>query len=131
MRRKNFLEDYLNILFSQSTKPQSAADIILNLKKKQVKYHRSTFFRTINRLKEKGLIKELIINNEKKFYESTSIPHHHHLICYQCKNVIDFGLDRNEKFISNLAKVIEKKYRFEIRDHSLEFYGLCKNCQKI
>ncbi len=130
MRKKNFLEDYLSILFYQSSNPQSVADIVSQLKKKHINYHRSTLFRAINRLKEKGLIKELIINNEKKFYESATIPHHHHLICYQCKKIVDVDLDQKEKFIFNLSKLIQEKYCFRIKDHLLEFYGLCKNCQK-
>jgi Fur family transcriptional regulator, ferric uptake regulator len=51
--------------------------------------------------------------------------HHHHIICQQCRRVIEFedcGLDQ-------LVQTLEEKYGFVIDGHLLEFFGICADCQ--
>jgi Fur family transcriptional regulator, ferric uptake regulator len=51
--------------------------------------------------------------------------HHHHMICQQCRRVIEFedcGLDQ-------LVKTLEEKYQFVVEGHLLEFFGICADCQ--
>jgi Fur family ferric uptake transcriptional regulator len=32
--------------------------------------------------------------------------------------------------LNELEELIEKEYNFEIHNHSLKFYGLCKDCKE-
>ena len=51
---------------------------------------------------------------------------HHHLICTQCRNVIEF----EEDMLDVLEKDIFNKCKFMIKDHQVKFFGLCEECQK-
>jgi Fe2+ or Zn2+ uptake regulation protein len=41
--------------------------------------------------------------------------------------VEDVGLAND---LNAIEKKISREYRFKILNHALEFYGLCKNCQR-
>jgi Fur family transcriptional regulator, ferric uptake regulator len=67
------------------------------------------------------------------FIESSMTPtyvllpdgHHHHIICTNCNQVIEFencGLNK-------LAQELERSLNVQLSGHLLEFYGLCANCK--
>lgn len=85
---------------------------------------RVTVFRILNAFVEKGLIRKLEFGEGKARYELNT-GEHHHLICQQCGNVEDIS-DCN---IASLEKDIQKKKGFLVKNHSLEFFGLCRDCQ--
>lgn len=51
--------------------------------------------------------------------------HHHHLVCQDCGDVQDVVVPEEEKVVQRLAK----RYRFAVRSHSFELFGLCRSCQ--
>jgi len=51
--------------------------------------------------------------------------HHHHLICLECDKVEDVELAND---LNEIEKRILQKNGFKIINHTLEFYGLCKQC---
>ena len=51
--------------------------------------------------------------------------HHHHLICTQCGKVEEFDDD----LLENLEHDIEQKTGFQVVDHQVKFFGICKECQ--
>ena len=75
---------------------------------------------------QKGLTKQIQLNEGKFRYELTSKPDHHHLICQKCGTIEDIS----DCAVGDLEKDIEKKKNFKIVSHSLEFYGMCKDCQQ-
>ena len=60
-------------------KPQhlSAEQIIDTLQAKQSCVSKATVYNTLNLFSDRGLIKELTVDPERKFYDSTTHPHHH------------------------------------------------------
>jgi len=75
---------------------------------------------------EKGLLKPIQLNEGKYRYELASISDHHHLVCESCGNIEDIS----DCSIDLLEKDIETKKEFKVTSHSLEFFGICANCQK-
>jgi Fur family ferric uptake transcriptional regulator len=59
-------------------------------------------------------------------YYEISKDHHHHLVCLKCKNIdmVEIG-----NHLKKQEKEIAKKNKFNIINHSLEFYGYCHKCQ--
>jgi len=57
---------------------------------------------------------------------------HIHLICKNCNCVIEHvDLDEEEKqLINNMSSKLKNKYRFDIENNILNFYGLCKDCRE-
>lgn len=113
-------------LLETSDKPLDVAAMIAYLAEKNIAADHATVFRIINLFTEKGLTKQIQLNEGKFRYELTNKADHHHLVCENCGDIEDIS-DCN---ISALEKEIEKKKQFKVKNHSLEFYGICQNCQQ-
>jgi len=61
------------------TKPQhlSAEQIIERLREENSTVSKATVYNTLNLFTERGLIKECLVDPERRFYDSTTEPHHH------------------------------------------------------
>lgn len=55
----------------------SAEQIIDTLRARDSGVSKATVYNTLNLLSERGLVKELLVDPERKFYDSTTRPHHH------------------------------------------------------
>ena len=85
-----------------------------------------TIYRTLEILAQLGLICELHAGGSCHSYTISASGHHHHLICSNCGRVIDFiGYD-----LSELEQKLSLETGFEVKDHLLEFIGLCQVCQE-
>ena len=60
-------------------KPQhlSAEQIIEKLRSHSSTVSKATVYNTLNLFGEKGLVKELVIDSERRFYDSSTHAHHH------------------------------------------------------
>jgi len=86
----------------------------------------ATIYRTLEILAQLELICELHAGGSCRSYTIGAPEHHHHLICSNCGEVIDFsGYD-----ISPLEERLCRETGFEIEGHLLEFIGRCQNCQQ-
>jgi Fur family transcriptional regulator, ferric uptake regulator len=94
--------------------------------KRGIKTDPATVFRILNVLTEKGFTIPVQFQEDKMRYELANRKHHHHLVCENCGKIEDVS----GHFISGLEKEIQTKKRFLIKRHSLEFFGLCLDCQK-
>jgi Fur family iron response transcriptional regulator len=55
----------------------SADDIIDRLRQQKKAVSKATVYNTLNLFAERGLVKEVTVDPERKFYDSTTHPHHH------------------------------------------------------
>lgn len=55
----------------------SAEQIIERLKQAGSGVSKATVYNTLNLFGERGLVRELMVDPERKFYDSTTRPHHH------------------------------------------------------
>ena len=101
------------------------------------KVAKSTLYRVLNDLKKINIINEFISPDNNTVIELSleDDPHHHHLFCSDCGEVIDIELSKNfEKLLTKEIKRVEKKFNFVIEDHRVEMFGqctdLCQNCIK-
>lgn len=88
----------------------------------------ATVYRTIILLEELGVVCKLELNDGCSRYELVrrSEGHrHHHLICNECKSVIEV----QEDLLDELEEEVERSHGFKILDHSVKFFGICRNCQ--
>lgn len=109
-----------------SGQPISAPDLLESVNSSNEGVNKTTIYRELDFLQSKDLISEVEFGDGKKRYELND-GHHHHLICLNCKKIEDIDLKTD---LSEEEKNIEKKTGFKIQIHSLEFFGLCKSCQK-
>ena len=106
--------------------PVDVSSMTHYLVEKGITTDQATVFRIINIFTQKGLTRQLHFNEGKFRYELSSKPEHHHLVCKHCgeiQDVLKCGIEE-------LEKTIEEKTQFKIYSHSLEFFGICSQCQK-
>lgn len=114
-------------LLVNSAEPLSAIDIIESFKQKNNPVNKTTVYRELDTLMTANLVKEIDFGEGKKRYELDTNKHHHHLVCLNCKKSEDVELQAD---LDKEEQRVEKETGFEIKSHSLEFFGLCKNCQQ-
>lgn len=114
-------------LLERTHEPLSASEIFAKLQQDQVAIDLVTVYRTVNVLKELGLVLQVDLFQEGQFrYElKEGRKHHHHIRCQICGKIVDLLLCPLKK----LTKLIEEQTQFVVDDHTLEFTGFCPQCQ--
>lgn len=116
--------ELVKILLASDT-PLTIIDLINKLKDKNLSPNKTTVYREIEFLKDLEVLEEVDFGEGKKRYE-ISDSHHHHVICVNCKTIKDVSMDKDADL---MGKKIMEKMGFKPIGHSLEFFGLCQNCQ--
>ncbi len=93
-------------------------------KKIYPKLSRATVYRTIEILIGLNLIRSIYMNDPTQRFMSAA-GGHHHLVCTTCDAVFEF----DHCTVDQLAQELSKQFNFQIRNHLLEFQGMCKSCQ--
>jgi len=86
-----------------------------------------TVYKTITMLKDMGEVLELGFSNDSNRYDGNKPYPHPHLICIQCKKIIDPEIDA----LVELPEEVSKKTGYQIVTHRLDFYGVCPQCQEL
>ena len=84
----------------------------------------STVYRTLELLKQLGLVAETDLGGGRVSYHPAAKGHHHHLICQQCGAVIDV----DETILARLQDVLLQRYRFHAQLTHLAIRGICEKC---
>lgn len=111
----------LNYLRDNRMHP-SAEDIYKAVKKQYPTMSFATVYNTLEALRDKGNVRELKIDPNKKRYD-TDITPHHHIICNKCNSILDVFMD----FEVNLPEDIAGG--FNIIGKNIEFLGTCPKCR--
>ncbi|MBN1224720.1 MAG: transcriptional repressor [Candidatus Aminicenantes bacterium] len=95
----------------------------------------STIYRTLNLLVRTDFLNQIHIGDGQSRYEFKSgekDEHHHHLICTKCGRIIDYNdfLEEELELVNKAEKSVAGKYDFIIHDHNIDFFGICRQCQK-
>jgi len=84
----------------------------------------ATVYRALDTLKLKGLVRALPMPNGETLY--SGIPSDkHHLNCLNCQKVIPLEVCP----LHPLPQSISENQNFRVFYHTLEFFGLCSDCQ--
>lgn len=104
----------------------TAEDILKGVRKEYPTISVATVYNTLQKLKEDGDIQEITIDPYRKHYDpDTSL--HHHIICIGCNEIKDIFEDYGE--VLKPPHYISRDYR--VLGNHIDFYGLCKKCQRI
>lgn len=86
---------------------------------------RATVYRTVKLLQESDLVCRMVLEDGGIRYELSQGDHHHHLICSQCGRVAEFV----EPDLDAIIRTVAAGRGFDLAGHSVELYGLCRNCR--
>lgn len=108
--------------------PLTAMEIKQRLSDVGLSPDKATIYRQIEFLLDKGQLREVRLNEDVRRFEFGSKSDHvHHLICNNCEKVANVELDGD---LVAIEKHIADKEGFDVQDHTLEFYGICKDCSQ-
>lgn len=99
---------------------------IEDLKKKVgAKVDKVSIYRILKKFTEKNIVYQTNFNSSKTLFEYQN-HHHHHIVCTSCGTMEELKYCIIDDIIKN-----NKTEKFsKIARHSLEFFGLCKTCNK-
>lgn len=86
----------------------------------------ATIYRILKAFKHAGIIRQVDFRHNHPHYELADLVDHHHLICTACglsEEILGCEVDSMRRTVLRRAR-----HFGEIREHSLEFYGLCTAC---
>ena len=104
----------------------SAEEIYAQVVAKYPKVNISTVYRTLELLKQLGLIYEIDLGAGRIGYHPEGRGHHHHLICRKCGTIIDVG----ESVLFPVQAILLQAFDFNAELRHLAIFGLCENCKK-
>ncbi|NCT54399.1 hypothetical protein GW758_00365 [Candidatus Falkowbacteria bacterium] len=135
----------------------SSSKLLLCLKKSKLEPNRSTIYRELQFLSKNNIItkniiagnnyyeinlhhknlvnislgsckkrKQKCVNNNCHHELNNKHHHHHHLVCLECNSIIKVEM---ENHLEKQEQKLAKKNKFNIVNHSLDFYGYCQKCQ--
>lgn len=104
--------------------PESLHNLI-QVKFPDLKTGIATVYRTLALLEESNMVTSLSFGAQGKKYELGAKEHHDHMICTACGDITEFVDEEIEKRQHSIADALG----FKMSDHSMQIYGICKNCQ--
>ena len=124
----------LQVLAEHGDEHMTAEDIFELVKEDYPEIGLATIYRTVQLLLDMQLVDRIMLDDGCVRYEIGDFldeqeghrQHHHHLICTECGSVSAFRDD----LLEDLEAYIEKETGFQVTDHELKFYGVCKKCRE-
>ena len=83
-----------------------------------------TVYRNLQLLAEQGLLLERKVGNRPARYEANRYPHYH-ICCLRCGALEDLSIPYQKV----LDRRVQKMVQYKLREHRMEFYGICAQCQ--
>jgi Fur family ferric uptake transcriptional regulator len=115
----------LEILENAEQRHMSAEDVYKALLDMGEEIGLATVYRVLTQFEGAGLVSRLSIEGGHAVFELHDGDHHDHLFCVRCNKIEEFV----DEVIEQRQKAIAKEHGFEMTDHSLYIYGVCKACQ--
>lgn len=90
--------------------------------------NRTSVYRTLDLFDRLG-ITTTVVRGWTPFVELAEPfkPHHHHLQCTHCQQLIALNTPELEQLVEQLAK----KHNYALSSHHIELEGLCAQCQRL
>jgi len=105
-----------------SARHMSAEDVYRALVADHVDVGLATVYRVLTQFEQAGLLVRRHFEAGRAVFELNEGPHHDHLVCLTCGRVEEFV----DPEIEQRQKAIAAERGFELQDHALALYGVCR-----
>ena len=102
----------------------SAQDLFVELRDRSQSMGLATVYRSLEALKLEGVVQVRQLASGESVY-STMQEDRHHVTCLQCGD----SLPLDHCPVHALENQLKEDHQFKVYYHTLEFYGLCNQCQ--
>jgi Fur family ferric uptake transcriptional regulator len=103
----------------------SAEDIYTQVRAMHPRVNISTVYRTLELLKEMGLVTQTDLGEGRVRYHFGDKSRHHHLLCRRCGATAEL----KESLLAPLKEVLLREYGFKADLRHLAIFGYCAQCQ--
>ena len=86
----------------------------------------ATVYKSVAVIKEVGEVLELGFPDGSNRYDGNKPYPHPHLICTECRTIMDPSLS----VLADVTQKLTAETGFKITNHRLDFFGICPECQK-
>ena len=117
----------LDILEHTSSRHQSAEDVYKALLETGEDIGLATVYRVLTQFEAAGLVNRHHFEGGHSVFELNEGSHHDHIVCVKCGQVDEFI----DETIEKRQKAIAIDLGYELTDHCLYMYGICKKCQAL
>ena len=117
----------LDILEHSSSRHQSAEDVYKALLDTGEDIGLATVYRVLTQFEAAGLVSRHHFEGGHSVFELNEGTHHDHIVCVKCGQVDEFI----DETIEKRQKAIAADLGYELTDHCLYMYGICKKCQAL
>ena len=114
-------------ILEQAGEPLTPAEIYRRASKIQPALAKSTVYRNLEAMQERGEAVRGQLENGESFYSAAGDhPHRHYMICRDCNRMQDLP----ECPLAHLEQEIAGAADFVVTDHVVQVYGYCRDCAK-
>ncbi len=103
-----------------------ADEIFRRAREKKPRLSLSTVYRTLQMLKELGMVDELHFGEGRHHYEVKPAREHHHLVCLGCGRVIEFSFPLSRY----MKEAVPEMKGFDISETEVNVVGYCDRCRR-
>ncbi|MBN1963971.1 MAG: transcriptional repressor [Anaerolineae bacterium] len=102
----------------------SCEDVIEALTTRGLELDPVTVYRTLQWLKDAGLVAQTDLGMGYAVYSWVEDPPHHHLVCQGCGRIINV----DDALFESLRETLRTRYGFQARIEHFAIFGLCQDC---
>lgn len=102
----------------------TASDIAEHVRSVDPRAHLSTIYRTLDRLRDWGVVDHVHLGHGPVAYHLRHRPHHH-LVCVGCDTVIDVA----DEDLRHLTAVLAERHSFTLQAGHVALTGWCERCR--
>ncbi len=128
-KEKNLRRSHPRLLvyaeLSEAKTPLSPQELYQGLLRKEKKVGLTSIYRSLDLFESLGMVFKIDNGSSIRYKLCELEDHHHHIICKVCGNVVEL----NFCDISDWSKKVSESTGYQVIDHQLNFYGLCKACK--
>lgn len=116
----------LLLFLKRAKKPLSVGDIQTQL---DYQIDKVTLYRALEDFVQSKIVAKISLRDTATYYEFVHDDHHHHhIVCERCGKIEDIESCDADSLQKEILKH-SKSFKV-INSHSLEFFGVCKECNK-
>ncbi len=116
----------LHLLEQAPHRHASAEDIYRSLKAQGEEIGLATVYRVLTQFEAAELVIRHTFSEGHAVFELNPEEHHDHLICTHCGRIEEFV----DEAIEHRQREIATAHGFNMIDHNLSLYGICRDCQR-
>ena len=114
-------------LLEEARGPLTAGEIYARAAERQPGIAKSTVYRNLEGMQERGEVVRGRLENGESFYGAADgRGHRHYMICRGCNRMLDLPACP----LASMEREIEETAGFSVTDHVIQIYGYCAECRR-